>query len=321
MSYNSKTCKYEGFIYCIKNDINTLIYIGQTLSTVGRRFSEHKQEAKSNKYNSLIHNAMRKYGFEHFYVEQLLKIECNTKEELHSELNRIEIEYIELYNTLKPNGYNIAVGGCNFGTPARKIDFYTNDGIFITCYNSASDAALDNNICDTTVYDSCKGNTSYSPIGVFRYHGDPFDKFPVQDLRNKERVDVYNTIGHYICTCASFVEASTRFDTDPASVCGVCNGYHSHANYFVFRYSGDSFDKYIVKSFVVGKYNSNNELINIYLCPNECMTSNNISSQKMHGHLSGRIQCGRDGYHYRYVTCLEEYNNFFNNTKLIKEVS
>ena len=321
MSYNSKTGKYEGFIYCIKNDINSLMYIGQTSSTLKHRFSSHKHESKSNRYNSLIHNAMQKYGFEHFYIEQLLKIECDAKEELIGKLNEKEIEYINIYNTIRPNGYNIAIGGGNFGTPARKIDFYTNDGVFIRCYNNASDAAYDNNIVDATVYDLCNGNTSYSPVGVFRYHGDSFNKFPVQDLRNKESVDVYNTVGHYICTCESFVEASIKFDIDPASVCGVCRGYHSHSNYFVFRYSGDSFDKYIVKSFVVGKYNSNNELINIYLCPNECMTLNNISSQKMHGHLSGRIQCGRDGYHYRYVTCLEEYNNFLNNTKLIKEVS
>lgn len=38
MSYNSKTGKYEGFIYCIKNDINSLMYIGQTSSTLKHRF-------------------------------------------------------------------------------------------------------------------------------------------------------------------------------------------------------------------------------------------------------------------------------------------
>ena len=310
MAYNSRTGKYEGFIYCVKNDINSFLYIGQTASTIGRRFSEHKQESKSNRYNSLIHNAMMKYGFEHFYAEELLKIECDTKDDLHQKLNEKEIEYISIYNTVKPNGYNISVGGGNFGTPARKIDFYTNDGVFIRCYNNAMDAAYDNNITDVAVYNLCKEETSYSPVGVFRYYGDPFTKFPVKDLRNKESVDVYNTIGYYICTCESFVDASIKFDTDPASVCGVCNGNHSHANYFVFRYKGESFDKYYVKSFVVGKYNSNNVLIDTYLCPDECMKKNNISSQKMHGHLSGRIQHGRGGYHYRYITSFNEYVNF-----------
>ena len=122
MSYNSKTGKYQGFIYCIKNDINSLMYIGQTSSTLKHRFSSHKHESKSNRYNSLIHNAMQKYGFEHFYIEQLLKkkIECDAKEELIGKLNEKEIEYINIYNTIRPNGYNIAIGGGNFGTPARK---------------------------------------------------------------------------------------------------------------------------------------------------------------------------------------------------------
>lgn len=320
MSYNAHTGLYEGFIYCIKNDVNSLLYIGQTITTVSDRFSKHKSESKVLKYNSLIHNAMKKYGVEHFYAEQLKKIECHTKDELHNALNENEILYISLYNTLKPNGYNLAIGGDNFGKPAVPIDFYTNDGNLIKCYNSASDAASDNNICEGTVYDSCKGLVSYSPIGVFRYHGDLFDKFPIKDLRNKEKVDVYNTVGCYICTCDSFVDASDKFDTDPASICGVCKGEHSHANYFVFRYFGDAFDIYTVKSLVVGKYNINGDLTEVYVCPNECMKINNISTQKMYGHLNGRIQCGRDGYYYRYITSLDEYNSFYNNTKLIKEV-
>ena len=316
MSYNPKTGMYEGFIYCIKNDINSLLYIGQTSVTIGRRFSDHKQESKSNRYNSVIHQAMKKYGTNHFYAEELLKIECNTKEELYNELNKNEIEYIATYNTIRPNGYNIAVGGENFWKTARKVDFYTNNGEFIRSYDNVSNAARDNNITEVAIYNLCNGDTSYSTVGVFRYHGDPFDKFPVKDLRNKESVDVYNTIGFYICTCESFAESSIKFNTSQASICGVCNGCHSHANYFVFRYSGEPFDKYDVKSCVVGKYNSNNKLINVYSSPNDCMLSDNISSSKIYGHLNGRIRHSRDGYCYRYITSLDEYNSFLSQYKI-----
>ena len=309
MSYNHKIDMYEGFIYCIKNDINLLLYIGQTTRTISIRFTQHKSESKINQYNSLIHQAMKKYGVSHFYVEELLKIECHTKDELYNELNKKEIEYIARYNTVRPNGYNISSGGENARNP-RKIDFYTNNGEFVKCYDSVSSASIDNNITEAAVYNLCNGKTSYSSVGVFRYHGNLFNEFPVVDLRNKEPVDVYNTIGYYICTCDSFADAAIRFQTSPACICGVCNGEHSHSNYFVFRYNGETFNKYDVQSFIVGKYNVNNELVDVYLSPNDCMSLNCISKAKMYGHLNGNIQIGRDGYYYRYIKVFNEYENF-----------
>lgn len=93
-------------IYIIKNDINNKVYIGQSIN-IHKRIQEHFWKSECNKdvsYNSILHAAIRKYGKEHFYYEILE--ECN-----ESLLDTLEKEYINKYNSISPNGYNILSGG------------------------------------------------------------------------------------------------------------------------------------------------------------------------------------------------------------------
>ena len=53
---------------------------------------------------------MKKYGIENFNIEEVKKIECQTKDILNSCLNKIEIMFIEKYDTYE-NGYNLTIGG------------------------------------------------------------------------------------------------------------------------------------------------------------------------------------------------------------------
>jgi len=89
----------EKYIYMITNLINQKKYIGQS-KDAEKRFNQHS--LTKEKYTSLINRAMNKYGKENFDLEILY----------HGEnYNEKEKEYIQLYNTLVPNGYNIAEGG------------------------------------------------------------------------------------------------------------------------------------------------------------------------------------------------------------------
>lgn len=97
------------YIYVITNLINQKQYIGYTSRTIARRFYEHIWEAYDNddeEKNSALHNAIRKYGSCNFIVEQV-------KEFNENEFNWEEMEkhYIQAYNSLVPNGYNICKGG------------------------------------------------------------------------------------------------------------------------------------------------------------------------------------------------------------------
>lgn len=91
-------------IYKITHKVSGMAYVGQTTRTMARRFSAHWKERRSNRPISL---ALQKYGKEAFTVEILGTY--STMEEL----NAAEIDFIKLYNTQTPNGYNVLAGGKN----------------------------------------------------------------------------------------------------------------------------------------------------------------------------------------------------------------
>lgn len=93
----------EGVIYKFFNNINSKVYIGQTLKE-SRRFWEHK----NCKGESYFHNAIKKYGFENFSYEVLERVD-------ESLLDERETYWISYYDsTNKSKGYNLESGG-NFG--------------------------------------------------------------------------------------------------------------------------------------------------------------------------------------------------------------
>jgi group I intron endonuclease len=110
-------------IYCIKNDINTKVYIGKTIYTIEHRFKEHIKDAYKHKCNSKLHRAIVKYGKEHFYV--ILLEEC--KEEISG---KREQYYIQLYDSVK-NGYNISYGG----EGESQVDIQLVEDLFLQGYN------------------------------------------------------------------------------------------------------------------------------------------------------------------------------------------
>lgn len=104
----------SGEIYIITNITNNKKYIGQTVSYlssgrkygIGRRWDKHLSDARNNADLGIRHfcNAIRKYGKDNFKVELLLI--CNVKM-----MDFYEKEFINLYDTISPKGYNLESGG------------------------------------------------------------------------------------------------------------------------------------------------------------------------------------------------------------------
>lgn len=123
--FNLNDDLHNGQIYLIKNKINEKCYIGQALCFVGNnnskwgtigRWKSHIREAtKSNQDHCiLLNNAIRKYGEDGFDVLTLVKSNRNN-------LNELEIKFIQKYNSIQPNGYNIKEGGYNLKNSEETI--------------------------------------------------------------------------------------------------------------------------------------------------------------------------------------------------------
>lgn len=93
-----------GIIYKITS-LSNKIYIGQTTMTLEKRWKEHLENAHRVYKNhcKVLNKAIRKYGDKNFIIS--IVEECND-----TDLDKKELEYIEIYNSRVPNGMNILDG-------------------------------------------------------------------------------------------------------------------------------------------------------------------------------------------------------------------
>lgn len=107
-----------GTIYMIRNIKNDKRYVGQSIQPVEKRFRQHIEAAYlegRRAYNTCLSRAIRKHGSDFFEVGVL------AEDVPDEDLDIVEAHYIDLYNTLAPNGYNKSVG-FNDNSLAEKID-------------------------------------------------------------------------------------------------------------------------------------------------------------------------------------------------------
>lgn len=93
-----------GKIYLITNDVNSKLYIGQTIQTLNKRFNGHCCYSKSDKSaNMYIKRAIHKYGRDKFHIKLVEECPIN----ILNEREKYWISFYDSYNT----GYNLTLGG------------------------------------------------------------------------------------------------------------------------------------------------------------------------------------------------------------------
>lgn len=93
-----------GKIYLITNDINSKVYVGQTIQSLNKRFNGHCCYSKSDRSgNMYIKRAIHKYGRSKFHITLLEECPINL-------LNEREKYWISFYNSYN-EGYNLTKGG------------------------------------------------------------------------------------------------------------------------------------------------------------------------------------------------------------------
>ena len=93
-----KSRNYQnGKIYCIRNSIDSDIYVGHTTQSLSKRMEKHRSIIFGYiRGKCLFYKKMREFGTEHFYIELLQKCPCNDIEELR----QCEGEWIRKMGTL-----------------------------------------------------------------------------------------------------------------------------------------------------------------------------------------------------------------------------
>lgn len=246
--YNTETKLYDGYIYCIKNITDGMMYIGQTSVSILARWRSHISSSKSSKECHLhLHRAIRKYGVSSFEIKEIESISAPSPEKLKKCLNEREQYYILALKTLSPFGYNMKDGGdATVASVKRGVYKVSKDGEVLSHYPSIRDAGIENNFLPTLINKACMSKNHFSH-GFFWFYDSEYEdspsyiKIPQQTRCGNKKGDkiggkcVYQFTkdGDYICSFPSARDAATSVGVteDKVAVCCRKNGKLGNLKY------------------------------------------------------------------------------------------
>ena len=291
-----------GFVYITTNHINDMKYIGQ------------KKYDKENKWKSYLGSgiylkrAINKYGSENF-SKKIIE-DCKTKEDLDER----EKYWIEYYNAVKSDEfYNIASGGDGGDTRAgyseeqfRKSEELRKERLIASLPRGEESGVSkltelqvleiierlkSNDFTTDIANDYCVAIETISSIRNYRTWTHLTKDIVFDDIsyHRKERtrkpkpVVQYDEDGNYIAIYESARVAEQETGISHKLISAVCNGQKRIAHGFIWRFEGDSFDKYNTKNlkFIkVDQYDKDGTFIktwnsekDVKLCMGICLTS------------------------------------------------
>lgn len=224
-------------IYKITNKINNKVYIGQTTSNVKYRWRQHCNASSYKNRISAIGNAISKYGKDNFIFEIL---EICTLEILDVK----EKYYINFYNSLAPNGYNLETGG-NLNktlseetklkiknTRKRKSVIATNIQTGIETFYPSLLEASKHGFDIGAISLVCKGKYEIHKEHYWRYSDSPKKEHKQTEIKTKSKPIIgINKTTNEIIEFNSINQAS-KFGFGRKEIQYCCEGKHSqHKNY------------------------------------------------------------------------------------------
>lgn len=211
-------------IYIITNDINSKVYIGQSVNPA-HRWEQYCSAVKKKPDAQVITRAMAKYGIEHFTMSILEENVVNYDER--------EIYWIEKYNSIVPNGYNIAIGGQGTGSginsPTAKIK--SEDVLFELIDELIQNEVSLSNLCK-------KYNMSYSQMEKlkngqsYRIEGLNYPLRPSMK-HSKEKIDQLTYALKYELD-KSLRDLSAEYEIDLSCVNEINQGKMWHRDYLEY---------------------------------------------------------------------------------------
>lgn len=213
-------------IYKIQNLINNKIYIGQSIE-IERRWQKHLTAND----NFLIHKALKKYGKENFIFS--IVEECD-----QSQLDEKEQYWIQYYNSILPNGYNMIQGGSNGVGLSKglKVIQYSLNGDYIAEYNSANQASIITNIDHWSICACCRKQYKHAGGYQWRYSTDKEEIKPLLIRTNFTVLQLDKKTEEIIAEFPSITVASKETGITASIICNVCKGRGKTAGGYKWKY-------------------------------------------------------------------------------------
>lgn len=213
-------------IYKIENKVNGKIYIGQSIEIENR----WKKHLRAND-DFIVHKAIHKYGKENFTFS--IVEECGI-----DELNNREIYWINFYQSIVPNGYNMIPGGSNgMGlSKGLKVNQYDLNGLFIATYDSANQASAAAGVDHWSICACCRGEYRHAGGYQWKYADDAKIIQPIVVRTNFTVLQIDKNTDEVICEYNSLKEASQNTGIASSTICNVCKGKGKTAGGYKWKY-------------------------------------------------------------------------------------
>lgn len=236
-------------IYCIKNNIDSKCYIGQSIN-VKKRLQHHLSRSTQDRYDNPIYRAFKKYGIENFSVNIVEYVDTKDFTYAKKRLDELEVKYIKQYNSYGKNGYNQTLGGdggilgYKFTDNQRKqvsinsriamedklktVYMYNIKHNYYQTWMSCEYAAKEVGVARTTIQRACTGK-----INVVKHEW--VMSFCKDELESKKTICYSNTtkfepkyFGKFIYKGSEYIgyikDAASVFGIQKSYIYGVVNG-------------------------------------------------------------------------------------------------
>lgn len=254
-------------IYKFENKINGMVYIGQAID-LEERYKKHCKNINDTSHNEDFYIGLREFGLSNFDYSILEEFDSFDQ----NKLNELEIYYIEKYNSMKPNGYNMVPGGTNGAGLAKgkAVQQYDLKGNFIAEYPSAHQANYITGINYSSICACCRGEITHTKQYQWKYL---YSKKIIKDISNNvkimnKKVLQYSLNKKLLATYNSMDEASKKTNTSKSLISRACNHLANTGNGFLWRFEDEPilpFEKIKTTNMrKVAQFDKNGNLLAIY---------------------------------------------------------
>ena len=222
-------------IYKYENLITHQVYIGQAIDLC-ERYKKHQWNIVDPNHTEDFYVGLREYGLENFSYEILEEFEKFDQDLL----NELECYYIEKYNSMKPNGYNMVPGGSNGAGLAKSKAVYQFDlfGNFIQEFYSAHEASRQTGIDYSSICSCCRKEKQNTKNYQWSYERNDISitDIHLQVTYRDRRVLQCDKSGNVIQIYSTLAEAAAATGVAKSTISNVCRGIGKSGGGFIWCY-------------------------------------------------------------------------------------